>query len=237
MRDPLLQLFVFARYPTPGRTKTRLIPALGSEGAARLSRRLTEHAVTVARGACKAGTISLTVCATGGRLRDFRAWLGSDLRFLKQPSGGIGDHMRRVLEKAFAQGAPGALLTGSDLPGISSDILQQAATALNTHDIVLGPAVDGGYYLIGMKRYHPELFAGIDWGTAGVADQTRTAIKRCGLTCAEVAELCDVDRPTDLEGLRNNPGFNDVVTNKPLISVIIPSLNESTVLDGTLEHA
>ncbi len=236
MRDPRLQLFVFARFPEPGKAKTRLIPALGAGGAARLSRRLTEHAVAVARDACKTGTLSLTVCSTSGRLRDFRAWLGSDLYLIKQSSGNIGERMRRVFEKAFAQGTPGALLTGSDLPDISSDILQKAVTALNTHDVVLGPAADGGYYLIGMKRYHPELFAGINWGTEHVAEQTRAAIKRCGLTCAEVSELSDVDRPADLEELRNNPDFNDVFTNKPLISVIIPTLNEAEGLGTTIER-
>lgn len=236
MNKPCHQLFVFARFPEPGRAKTRLIPTLGSERAARLSRRLTEHAVAAARGACKAGTISLTVCSTGSSHRNFSAWLGSDLRFLEQSSGDIGERMRRVFEKAFAQGAPGALLTGSDLQDISSDILKQAAAALKTYDVVLGPAADGGYYLIGMQRYNPELFKGINWGSARVAEQTRAAIKQCGLTCAEVSKLCDVDRPEDLEGLRNNQDFNDVFTNKPLISVIIPTLNEAEVLSATLER-
>jgi rSAM/selenodomain-associated transferase 2/rSAM/selenodomain-associated transferase 1 len=236
MEDHRRQLFLFARFPTPGTVKTRLIPTLGAEGAARLARRLTEHAVAMARAARLEDGIAVTMCCTGGRRQDFRAWLGNNLHFLDQASGNIGERMRRAFEEAFANGASNALAVGTDLPGISTDILRHAANALNDHDVVLGPAADGGYYLIGMKRYRPELFAGINWSTEHVAQQTRAVIERLSLTLAELPQLSDVDRPEDLEPLRDNPGFIDVFTGKPRLSVIILTLNEAEVLSATLKH-
>ncbi len=144
--------------------------------------------------------------------------------------------MRSAFEKAFANGASSVLTVGSDLPYLSSDILHQATEALDDHDVVLGPAADGGYYLIGMQRYHPELFAGIDWSTEHVAEQTRAVVGHLGLTRAELPQLNDVDQPEDLETLRNDPRFFDVFTGVPRLSVIIPTLNEAEVLSATLER-
>jgi rSAM/selenodomain-associated transferase 2 len=144
--------------------------------------------------------------------------------------------MRRAFEETFKSGAPGALLIGSDLPGISTEILLQASNVLTNHDVVLGPAADGGYYLIGMQRYSPELFTGIDWGSVHVAEQTRAAVARLNLSLAELPELKDVDRPEDLEPLRNDPRFLDVFTGEPRLSIIIPTLNEAEVLGATIER-
>ncbi len=236
MDKPSRQLFLFARFPTPGKAKTRLIPALGAGDAARLHRRLAEHAVSVARAAQQTDEITVTVCCTGGRRRDFRSWLGHGLDFINQPPGNIGTRMARAFEKAFTNGASNVLAVGSDLPYLSSDILHQATEALDDHDVVLGPAADGGYYLIGMQRYHPELFAGIDWSTEHVAEQTRAVVGHLGLTRAELPQLNDVDQPEDLETLRNDPRFFDVFTGVPRLSVIIPTLNEAEVLSATLER-
>ena len=230
------QLFLFTRYPLPGKAKTRLIPALGPEGAARLSRRMAEHALSVARAACTPGSLFLTVCCTDARLRDFSAWLGKDLTMLDQPPGNIGERMQAVFKQAFERGTPGALLVGSDLPELTADILLQARDALSTHDLVLGPAADGGYYLIGMKRYHPELFREIDWGSSCVAEQTRAVAARLNLMLAEVPKLNDIDRPEDLKNLQSDPRFADVFTKTPLLSVIIPTLNEAENLGATLER-
>jgi hypothetical protein len=125
---------------------------------------------------------------------------------------------------------------GSDIPELTVAILHQALAGLRGHDVVLGPAADGGYYLIGMKRDQPELFAGIDWGTGLVCAQTRAAIGRQGLSVAELPTLGDVDLPEDAVALRADPRFADVWTGEPLLSVIIPTLNEADVLGRTLER-
>lgn len=233
------RLLLFARYPVAGSAKTRLIPALGPERAARLHRRMTEHVVGVARTTCaadKEGDVGIIICCTGAHRRDFRAWLGHDFHYASQPAGDLGARLRWAFETAFRRGAAGAIAVGSDVPGLSSEILDKAFKRLRGHDVVLGPAADGGYYLIGMTRFRPELFASINWGTERVLVQTRETITHLGLTVGELPTLNDIDRPEDLSALRNDPRFTDVFIGKPLISVIIPTLNEEVTLGRTLEY-
>lgn len=199
---PSSHILIFTRYPVPGKAKTRLIPALGPEGAARLHRRMAEHAVNVARAALRGrceGDADITIWYTGAPVSAFRKWLGDDLRYAPQSGGDLGDRMCQAFGETFRKGAKAALLVGSDLPDLTAGILCRAIEGLMGHDIVLGPATDGGYYLIGMKSPHPELFTGIDWGTEKVCEQTRDAIKRLGLSAQDLPQLCDVDLPEDLE--------------------------------------
>ncbi|MDT8389944.1 MAG: TIGR04283 family arsenosugar biosynthesis glycosyltransferase [Lentisphaeria bacterium] len=230
------RIIFFTRFPVPGQAKTRMIPALGPAGAARLHRRLAERAVAVARQSCLPHGVDATVCFTGGSRRDFRAWLGTGPRFRKQRSGDLGERMRQAIAQALADGAAHVLVAGTDVPGISADTLRQAFGRLADHDVVLGPAGDGGYYLIGMNRCHPELFTDIDWGSERVAEQTRAAIRHLGLTVAELPILDDVDRPEDLARLRDDPQFTDVFTGRARVSVVIPTLNEAEALPATLER-
>jgi hypothetical protein len=232
----LPRLLVFARYPVPGRAKTRLVPALGPEGAARLHRRMTEQAARVARAARGSAACGVTICFTGAREREFRAWLGPDFEYACQSSGDLGVRLRGAFNAAFRSGAGSVTAIGADVPGLSEEVLRRAFTGLLTHDVVLGPAADGGYYLIGTARNHPQLFAGIDWGTARVRDQTLDAIGRLGLTVAELPVLEDVDRPEDLPALRADHRFADVWDDDPLLSVIVPTLNEEATLGRTLQR-
>jgi rSAM/selenodomain-associated transferase 2/rSAM/selenodomain-associated transferase 1 len=220
----------------PGAAKTRLIPALGPEGAARLHRRLTEHAVAVARAAGLRGRIGVTVCCTGGSRRDFRRWLGADLAYAAQPSGDLGTRLRHAFTATFRDGARRVAAIGSDVPGLAPETVHAAFDALGTHDVVLGPAADGGYYLIGLKRAAPELFSGIAWGTNRVCTQTRDAIDRLGLSVATLPALADVDLPEDAAALREDARFADVWSGTPLLSVIVPTLNEAVGLGRTLEQ-
>lgn len=228
------QILIFARYPVPGQAKTRLIPVLGPVGAARLHRRLTEHVVGVARKVRTATGAAVTVWYTGGGKRDFRAWLGYDLDYAPQPRGDLGDRMGAAFRAACRNGAKAALGVGTDLPGLSPEILHQAFEGLLSNDMVLGPATDGGYYLIGMKRFHPEPFRNIDWGTETVYRRSRAVMDRLNLTVAPLPWLNDVDREADLALLEKDPGYADVFSGKPGISVIIPTLNEAEGLGRVL---
>lgn len=201
-------VLLFARYPVPGQAKTRLIPALGSDGAARLHQRMTENALAVARSA--GSDYAVTVCFTGAGEDEFRSWLGPGPEFEAQPEGDLGLRMRNAFESAFSKGATHALAIGCDVPGITVDLLHVADLALTTHDVVLGPASDGGYYLLGVKRLHACLFEDIEWGTDQVYSQTREAITRHGLAAHELTMLSDVDRPGDLQALRGDPRFANV---------------------------
>ena len=229
-------ILLFARYPVPGKVKTRLIPALGPEGAAQLHRRMTGYAVGAARAACAADRASkalITVCCTGGRMQDFRAWLGADLQYAFQSTGDLGARMHWAFKTALGN-CSAVICIGSDVPEITPTILRQAHEKLTDHDVVLGPATDGGYYLIGMKRLYPELFASIDWGTEHVYKQTHEVISALGLLVAELPVLSDVDRPEDLALLRTDPRFSDAFSSKPLLSVIIPTLNEANNIKQVL---
>ncbi|MGM0427669.1 MAG: TIGR04283 family arsenosugar biosynthesis glycosyltransferase [Thermodesulfobacteriota bacterium] len=233
-------ILILARYPGPGKAKTRLIPVLGPEGAARLHRRMTEHTVTVARATRKAAEgeapVDITVCYTGSSRKSFRAWLGTDLHYVPQSSGSLGGRMQKAFRMAFKSGSASALLVGSDVPGITPAILLQALEGLTHKDIALGPAADGGYYLIGMKVLHPSLFEAKEWGTDRVYAQTQQSIRDGGLTCADLPVLGDVDRPEDLAIIQNDPRFEEVFNGKSVVSVIIPTLNESDAIGALLER-
>lgn len=233
------RLLIFSKYPVPGKAKTRLIPALGPEGAAQLHRRMAEAAVSMARSINKENPregSGVTVYYTGAHAKKIRAWLGPDLQYKSQSSGDLGERMQEAFRATFAAGANNVIGIGTDVPTLSSAILHQAQKNLENHDIVLGPAADGGYYLIGMNALHPELFADIEWGTERVYTQTVEVCTRLGLRVAKLPTLSDIDRPEDLNTLKNDLRFSDIINSKPLLSVIIPTLNEAAVLGRTLQH-
>jgi len=219
--NPSHQLIIFTRFPVPGEAKTRLIPALGAEGAADLQRQMTEHTVAQAR---KTGE-QIEIRWTGGAEDQLRDWLGEDLRYAEQGGGDLGERMARAFEDHFNAGAERpegsgckqVVIVGCDSPSNHWKNICKSFQWLETSDCVIGPARDGGYYLIGLTRPMPELFENIEWGTERVLEQTLLVA-----TCDPVLlpELDDVDFPADIP---------------PKISVIIPALNEADHLFQTLE--
>ena len=224
-------VIIFTRYPVTGRCKTRLIPALGAEGAARLQRRMTER---VCDAALSTGDdVTVRVCYTGASRRCFQAWLGDAPVYDRQVRGDLGCRMHRAFENAFSAGAGSVIAVGSDVPELTADLIKSAVVQLEQNDGVIGPAADGGYYLIGMKKLHPELFTGCDWGADTVLNQTRTVMCRLGLKVAELPVLNDVDRPADLDRIHRSSEYADLCGDLRL-SIIIPTLNEAAVLPATL---
>jgi hypothetical protein len=191
-------LIIFTRYPEPGTTKTRLIPALGAVGAANLQRQMTEHTIFQVKELQKATNISWEVRFTGGNSQLMQDWLGSDLVYQSQGEGDLGERMARSLSHAFQSGAEQIIIIGTDCPGVNSQILTKAFEKLDTCDLILGPAIDGGYYLIGLCRLIPELFANIDWGTSQVLQQTVDIAVKLQISIAYLPYLADVDLPEDL---------------------------------------
>lgn len=232
-------MLLFSRYPVPGKAKTRLIPEIGEERAALLHRRMTEHTVCTLRSAREmlgASDLELSICCTGASLKEFSKWLGQDLNYVSQPAGNLGMRLLKGFETAFSKGSKRTIAVGCDIPGLTQEILLKGIDALYEHDIVIGPTTDGGYYLIGMTSPRPELFADILWGTEHVYRQTLDAAKLLGLTVAELPMLYDIDMPADLSVIRNDSRFNEIFTGKHLISIIIPTLNESCILEQTLNR-
>ncbi|BBD67201.1 hypothetical protein NIES4072_55060 [Nostoc commune NIES-4072] len=191
-------LIIFTRYPEPGKTKTRLIPALGTVGAANLQREMTEHTIFQVQELQKAIAISVEVRFTGGDSQLMQDWLGLDLVYQSQGEGDLGSRMARSLFEAFESDATKVIIIGTDCPGVNAQILETAFEKLHSFDLVLGPAIDGGYYLIGLRQPIPELFVNIEWGTAQVFQKTVEIAEKLNLSYVNLLSLADVDRPEDL---------------------------------------
>jgi hypothetical protein len=196
-------LMVFTRYPEPGTTKTRLIPHLGARGAADIQRRMTEHVLAQARPLMTSRGLDLEVHFEGGDTRRMRAWLGDALTFIRQGEGDIGRRMEQAFDGAVDRGRTSMAIVGTDIPDISTALLERAFEMLCQETIVLGPAVDGGYYFIGLPRkVYPRaargLFADLPWGTSVVLAESCRRLQRLGLAYRLLDRLADVDRPEDL---------------------------------------
>lgn len=184
MSDPTVT--IFARWPEPGKAKTRLIPGLGEDGATAVYRKLLEHTVREAR----ASGLPVQLRVTGGAAEAFHGWLGRDLEVVDQGEGDLGEKLARVP-------AP-TLLIGSDCPRLSATHLREAAAALRGNPAVVGPANDGGYYLLGLARPMPFLFNDMPWSTAEVLPETLRRLEQHKITPATLETLDDIDTPEDL---------------------------------------
>ena len=189
-------VIVFARAPSPGAVKTRLIPVLGAEGAAALHARLTEQTLETARAAALArielhGTPDIDDPFLRSCARRFAAALAA------QTGADLGARMRAAFEPVLAR-HPRALLVGSDCPALTARHLRQADEALRDGaDAVFIPCEDGGYALIGLRRIDARLFDRIPWGSATVMADTRDRLAALGWRWRELETLWDVDRPED----------------------------------------
>ncbi len=212
-----VQVAVLAKAPIPGLAKTRLIPALGSQGAARLQRHLTRSAVQTALDA-GLGTVTLW-CAPHAQHRFFRALRQTTgVPCLVQASGDLGERMHTAFRLHCELGP--LLLTGTDCPPLTPAHLRQAAQALLDGDeAVFFPAEDGGYVLVGLRRPQAALFRDIAWSTDAVMAQTRERARAAGLRCREFETLWDLDVPADLDRWRAWQGERSPPTTASILSV------------------
>jgi rSAM/selenodomain-associated transferase 1 len=226
------RLIVFGRYPRPGKTKTRLIPALGPAGAASLQRRLTEGIIDDARRCAGLTGARVVFCHDGGDRQKIQRWLDDgNIAPVPQVTGGLGHRMLTAINSAFDQGASRVVLVGTDIPGLTSEIMCEALDRLKEHDLVLGPSTDGGYWLIGMSS-PVNLFDGIVWSGPDVLADTLALAGRKRMKPCLLAPLRDLDTPDDLDrevGRQSPPS--------PYLSVIIPTLNEDRHIARTIRAA
>jgi rSAM/selenodomain-associated transferase 1 len=191
-------IVVMARAPWV-RGKTRLATGTHEAGAEALRYALfldTLEAVTSV-----AGVEHIVACEPPEECEPMRALVGSRIDVIAQRGGDLGNRMAHVFEDVFRLGAESVVVIGSDLPDLAPGILREALAALDrgTGRLALGPAADGGYYLIGMTRLHEGLFDGIDWSTDRVLAQTLAAATRLGLRPTLVEKWADVDTAADLD--------------------------------------
>ena len=209
-----LRLICFTRYPRAGATKTRLIPALGEAGAAALQAALVEHLLAKLHTVNERGW-ELELRFAGDKAQ-MRSWLGPEHRMRNQGCGDLGERMLHAFEDARAECVEKALLFGTDIPDLEVSHLEHAAHLLDTHDVVFGPATDGGYYLVGLKRPQPVIFEAMPWSTDQVLNQSESLARAAGLTVARIAALCDVDRPEDLARLHHHAKLRHFVSGVPM---------------------
>ncbi len=190
------RLLIFARAPVAGEVKTRLIPALGAQGAARLHQqlmvRLIEHL-----GAARLAPIELWVTPGASHpcfTQLARRW---SLSLHVQQGDDLGQRLSHAARCALTR-AESVILIGTDCPEMSADYLGEAIRALHDHDAVLGPALDGGYVLLGFKHLADQLFEHMPWGGDQVAELTAQRLDRLGWSWSRLRPLRDIDRPEDL---------------------------------------
>lgn len=219
MSSPAPKIALFARYPVAGMAKTRLIPALGEQGAADLHRTLVERTIATMR---ESG-LPFALHITGAPASDFAEWLGDDVELVEQGDGDLGDRLSRV-------SAP-AILLGADIPDLEAHHLIAAAKALEEFPVAIGPVNDGGYYCLGFREPVPFLLEDMDWGTDGVAAETMARLKARDIPFCVLDKLRDCDRPEDLENWPDLAGKSPATT-----TVLVPMLNEEKALPQVIAH-
>ena len=204
-------IIIMTRYPLPGQVKTRLIPVLGAEGACRLHQKMVEHAMATVRNFSLVFPADIFVFFHGGSEVLMEVWLGSDAEYLPQPAGDLGTKMSAAFHAVFTRGFETAMMIGTDCPDIDGHILSASFSLLGETDMVIGPAADGGYYLLGLKKNHDNLFKGIAWGSDQVCSQTLTAAEHAQLRVGFLPQLTDIDRPEDLVNIKDIPAFSPCI--------------------------
>jgi rSAM/selenodomain-associated transferase 1 len=193
------RIIIFAKAPQPGLVKTRLIPALGAERAAGLARRMLETTLRNAVGA-RVGPVELRVAPA---ISD-PTWRGipipGGVEISAQGEGDLGARLARATQSGLELDAT-VVLIGCDCPELDSIALQQAAQTLRQVDAVMHPTADGGYALLGLRRFHPRLFSDIPWSTSTVAHRTIQQLDSLQWSLHVAAVLNDIDEPADLRHL------------------------------------
>lgn len=193
------------RAPEPGRVKTRLAREVGDEKALAFYKSFVGASMSAA-GVWSDRVPGREVWITyypEDKKNLVEAWLGCDRIFLAQSGANLGRRMASAMSRAFDRGGVKAVILGTDIPQVRPDHIEQAFADLDSHDLVLGPSLDGGYWLIGagQDRFTPAIFKGMNWGRPSVFADTITLCRKCDLTWAELEPLQDVDTLADLNSI------------------------------------
>jgi rSAM/selenodomain-associated transferase 1 len=205
MKYPRAKLLIFSKAPEPGRVKTRLIPALGATAATQLYKRLLDSCVAMS---INAQLCPVALCCSPSiahaHFRQLRERYRVELE--QQPQGDLGQRMSQAFQTALQHSNP-VLLVGADCPSLCAHDLETALEQLASGvDVVLGPARDGGYYLVGIHTHHPRIFEDIPWGTPAVLEVTRKRLQEQELACHYLPLRSDLDTPADYHAWRDAGG-------------------------------
>ena len=191
-----MRVIMFAKAPRPGFVKTRLARDIGAAAAANAYRDVGSRVANQV-----ATAFPLTVWYTpAGAADEMRMWLG-DLDYREQVGRDLGERMAHAFAVHFAAGEDPVIAIGADAPGVTQEILRDAARSLEASDVALGPAMDGGYYLLGLRRLVPLLFHDVPWGTSRVLEVTVSRCRTADIAVAMLPPLRDLDTVADLDAL------------------------------------
>lgn len=186
-------LLIFAKNPERGRVKTRLAESVGEEKALEIYQQLLKI------------TKSITDKLTCNRqvwysdfIEDEDIWSTGDYEKKLQKGSDLGERMKKAFRQAFASSYEKVIIIGSDCAALTPEIINQGFDLLEKKEVVIGPSQDGGYYLLGMREFHPRLFDDMTWSTASVYENTLTRIRELGLKYENLPELNDIDTELDL---------------------------------------
>ncbi len=192
-------LVIFLKNPVPGSVKQRLARHIGAEQAARVYKKISEMVISKT-APTRTDLYTVDICFSPQRDEAaIRAWLVQHKSFYPQTGSNLGQRMSNAFKRAFESKYKKVALIGTDCPEISRDIILQSFALLDWHHVVLGPAYDGGYYLIGLREMFPDLFQNIAWGSEKVFTQTIEKIYAAGFSVGLLPMLRDIDRPEDLD--------------------------------------
>jgi rSAM/selenodomain-associated transferase 1 len=216
---------VFAKAPVSGAVKTRLQPHIGPESATRLYRAMVEDVVSSLSAARVPPPVVFFTPAE--RSHEFGRWLPQVER-VPQGGGDLGERMLRAFMWARDRGHDRTVIVGSDIPTLRGATVDEALRALADADVVLGPSQDGGYYLVGARAPHRELFEGVAWGTEAVLDRTIANARAAGLSVRLLAEEQDVDTYDDVLALRTSLSEQAARGSAPRTATVLDELFDGT---------
>jgi uncharacterized protein len=233
-----LPVYVFAKAPVAGRVKTRLIPAVGAEGAAHLATAMLEDTLEALLADGRAAPVLA--------VDDASAFQGRGLPLVEQGKGDLGERLERVLARGLAR-VPAVVAVGGDTPGLPAALLEESFSALQHSDAVLAPAEDGGFVLLGLRRCPPALLSGLPWSGPQTLRATEARLRAKGLSVSRTRRFFDVDGSADLARLRVELSEGTVqarhtaevlgtLTIKPWLSVVMPVLDEARRLEPLLRR-
>ena len=191
-------IIIFAKFPEEGKVKTRLAKDKGPYFATEFYRVCAEHIISEVKKLNNNNFTSYVYCYSNSQIEMISRWLGKELIVRSQIDGDLGERMSNSFNEVFQAGFLKAIIIGTDVPDINSDLINSAASKLDENDLVIGPSLDGGYYLLGMNRLVSEIFRDIQWSTSLVLQSTLNKIKSLELKAGLLEELIDIDTENDL---------------------------------------
>lgn len=201
-----IKLIIFVKAPRPRGVKTRLAESLGNDEACAAYKILVERLIQNLRSLSQ---VELRF-APDDAIEEIRPWLQNGWQLRPQGQGDLGAKLKRAIQENFEAGAKRVVVIGSDCPEIVVADIEAAEFALAANDVVIGPATDGGYWLVGLRGPEPGLFENIPWSTEDVFATTLSRVRERGLSYQLLRELDDVDRPEDWERFLRDPEFNGI---------------------------